>query len=153
MDHAACVAYFRARPLLCRVLMLTNRFLPYIIAVMFFCGGVYLLHRDGLFTAFFYFLIPAVKFIIATVLRAVINAPRPYDAADFEPLASYERGKGKSFPSRHTASAFAIARAFWAISPIMFAIGAVLAVIVGVCRVLCGCHYPKDVMFALLFLI
>ena len=55
-------------------------------------------------------LVPAACFLIATVLRPLIDKQRPYDRFDTPPVGSYRPGKGKSMPSRHTASAAAIAR-------------------------------------------
>lgn len=153
MDFGKVMGYFNQRPRLKNALVFANRCLPYLMAVLFFIGGGYLFFTGGLVSAFWYFLIPAVKFVLATVIRAAVNVPRPYDVLDYEPLVPVEHGKGKSTPSRHTACAFAIARAFLMISPWAFGAGVLLAIAVGTCRVLCGCHFPKDVFFAVLFII
>lgn len=146
-------AYFRAHPGLLRLLLFVNKGLPYGIGLLFFVGGCFLLVSDGIAKAAWYFGVPAVKFILVSVIRAWINAPRPYDVLDFEPLVAVERGKGKSTPSRHTASAFAIARSLCLIAPWAGSIGVILAFLVGICRVLTGCHYPKDVVLAIIFFI
>ena len=54
-------------------------------------------------------LVPAACFILCTVLRPLIGRERPYDRFHAQPVGSYRPGKGKSLPSRHTASAAAIA--------------------------------------------
>ena len=54
-------------------------------------------------------LVPAACFLICTALRPMIGRQRPYDRFGTEPVGSFVRGKGKSMPSRHTASAAAIA--------------------------------------------
>ena len=47
-------------------------------------------------------LVPAAGFLLVTVLRACINAPRPYEAMDI-PAITPKDTRGKSFPSRHAA--------------------------------------------------
>ena len=97
-------------------------------------------------------LVPAVCFIVCTALRPVIGRQRPYDRFDAEPVGRFVRGKGKSMPSRHTASAAAIAFAVaWAFpSPIIMALMGLLCLLIAALRVLCGQHYPGDVFAALL---
>ena len=53
-------------------------------------------------------LIPLCTLILVTVIRALINAKRPYEVYDYTP-AVHKDTKGKSFPSRHTVCAFIIA--------------------------------------------
>ena len=96
-------------------------------------------------------LVPAACFLVCTALRPVIGRERPYDRFDAEPVGSYRRGKGKSMPSRHTASAAAIALAvaYAFPSPAIIACMAALCVLIASLRVLGGQHYPSDVMAAL----
>jgi len=96
--------------------------------------------------------VPAACFIVCTVLRPLISRERPYDRFDAEPVGSFVRGKGKSMPSRHTASAAAIAIAVcWAFpSPAVILFMALLCALIAVLRVVCGQHYPGDVLAALL---
>ena len=54
-------------------------------------------------------IVPAVCFAVVTVLRPLIGKQRPYDRYGVPPVGAYKPGKGKSMPSRHTASAAAIA--------------------------------------------
>ena len=60
-------------------------------------------------------LVPAACFLLVTLIRPIINRQRPYDFFNAAPVGSYRSGKGKSMPSRHTASAAAIAivSSFW----------------------------------------
>jgi len=96
-------------------------------------------------------LVPAACFIICTVLRPIIGRQRPYDRFDAEPVGSFVRGKGKSMPSRHTASAaaiaFAVAYAFP--SPVIVISMLLLCALIASLRVLGGQHYPGDVLAAL----
>ena len=57
---------------------------------------------------FLFIILPAIDLIFISALRKILNKPRPYDELNYEPLGKYKRGKGQSFPSRHTASAFII---------------------------------------------
>ena len=97
-------------------------------------------------------LVPAACFMLCTVLRPLIGRQRPYDRFDAEPVGRFRRGKGRSMPSRHTASAAAIAIAVaWAFpSPVVILLMALLCALIACLRVLCGQHYPGDVLAALL---
>ena len=96
-------------------------------------------------------IVPAVCFIVCTVLRPLIGRQRPYDRFSAAPVGSYRPGKGKSMPSRHTASAAAIAMAVVYITPslpLRAAMGLLCALIASL-RVLAGQHYISDVLAAL----
>ena len=97
-------------------------------------------------------LVPAACFILCTVLRPLIGRQRPYDRFNAEPVGSYRPGKGKSMPSRHTASAAAIAlaAAYVFASPAVTAAMSLLCLLIAGLRVLCGQHYVSDVLAALL---
>lgn len=87
----------------------------------------------------------AVPFVIVTVVRALINAPRPYEILDFYEVKPKSK-KGHSFPSRHAASAFVIAavvifHSVW-FGALLFALGILLCV----CRVILGIHFVRDVL-------
>ena len=96
-------------------------------------------------------LVPAACFLVCTALRPMIGRQRPYDCFDAEPVGRFVRGKGKSMPSRHTASAAAIAFAVAYVfpSPVIIVCMAVLCVLIASLRVLAGQHYPSDVLAAL----
>ena len=96
--------------------------------------------------------VPAACFIICTILRPLIGRQRPYDRFDAEPVGRFVRGKGKSMPSRHTASAAAIAIAVaWAFPhPAVILMMALLCAVIALLRVACGQHYVSDVLAALL---
>ena len=52
-------------------------------------------------------LVPAACFAVVTALRPLLGKQRPYDRYGAPPVGAYSPGKGKSMPSRHTASAAA----------------------------------------------
>ncbi|MBR2279949.1 MAG: phosphatase PAP2 family protein [Ruminococcus sp.] len=96
--------------------------------------------------------IPAVTFLSVTLLRKIINRPRPYEALDINPLIE-KNTVGQSFPSRHSASIFTIAIASYTISPALMAVLLVIGVIMSVSRVLAGVHYISDVVAGALYAI
>ena len=145
--------FIRSNKFMHNWIRLTDRYCPYLIAALYFCGGLVLFERGHYHDMLWYFGMPALKFVLATVVRKLINAPRPYDVYHFDPIGPYEPGKGKSFPSRHTASAFAIARALWYVDKNFFVIGILIACSVGMLRIMTGKHFPKDVIAAAVFLL
>lgn len=97
-------------------------------------------------------LVPAACFLAVTALRPAIGRERPYDRFNAEPVGRFRRGKGKSMPSRHAASAAAIAMAViyaFPTPPVAAGMLALCAVIAAL-RVLAGQHYMSDVIAALL---
>ena len=96
-------------------------------------------------------LVPAACFLLVTALRPAIGKQRPYDRFGAPPVGEYKPGKGRSMPSRHTASAAAIACAVcwlypaWGLRAAMILLCAVIAAL----RVLSGQHDISDVLVAL----
>lgn len=92
--------------------------------------------------------ITAIPFIAVTVMRKVINAPRPYEVFDCEELEYLrELGrKGQSFPSRHVASSFIIGSALCFAELHAGIIVLALGVLLAVLRVLLGRHFIRDVI-------
>lgn len=95
-------------------------------------------------------LTPAACFLVCTVLRPLIGRMRPYDRFQTEPVGRYRPGKGKSMPSRHTASAAAIALAVVYVRPTPLTAAAMLLLcaVIAALRVLSGQHYVSDVLCA-----
>ena len=94
-------------------------------------------------------LIPGISFVLLTLVRDRINAPRPYEVLDIRPLLLKDT-KGHSFPSRHVFSVFVIAftvgvHIHWA----GIALGAV-GLLISLIRVLAGIHFPRDVLAGML---
>lgn len=124
------------------------------------CGAIYLAmltwlawHRDvRLLKAA---AVPAVSFLVVTVLRPIVNRQRPYDRFQVPPVGKWKPGKGRSMPSRHTVSAVSIAVAVMYVFPLpwvcicMMALGLLIALL----RVFSGQHFPSDVAAAVLLAI
>ena len=89
--------------------------------------------------------VTAVGFVAVSFFRRRFNAPRPYECCAIAPLIARD-GAGKSFPSRHAFSAFAIAASWFAASAPVAVVLLVAAVVLAVCRVLGGVHFPHDVV-------
>ena len=97
-------------------------------------------------------LVPAVSFVLVSAFRKAVNAPRPYEAFDIDPLIKKET-HGKSFPSRHLFSAAIIAFALWWVNPVFGPIALIACVVVGFCRIVGGVHFPRDIVGAFIFAI
>ena len=89
--------------------------------------------------------VTAVGFVAVSFFRRRFNAPRPYECCAIAPLIARD-GAGKSFPSRHVFSAFAIAASWFAASVPVAVVLLVAAGALAVCRVLGGVHFPRDVV-------
>ena len=90
-------------------------------------------------------LVPAVSFVGLSVVRKIINAPRPYEKFDMPPVLEKDT-KGKSFPSRHVFSVFIIAMTiFYEHSGAGVLLG-IIGLLLGIVRVLVGVHEPKDII-------
>ena len=92
-------------------------------------------------------LVPGISFVLVTILRRAVNAPRPYTVFNTPPVIPKDT-IGNSFPSRHTFSIFIIGMTFCACcplpwsGPVVLALGCVLAAL----RVVGGVHFPRDVI-------
>ena len=92
-----------------------------------------------------YILLPGLTFLGVTLIRKTLNQARPYETWDIQPYLKKET-QGQSMPSRHVFSATMISMCFLHFNICLGAVLLVLSVILAVCRVLGGVHYPKDVL-------
>lgn len=90
-------------------------------------------------------IIPAVSFIIVSLIRKWIDFPRPYEVLDIDPIIKKET-KGNSFPSRHVFSVFIIAMTLYYIMPSISLLLMFIGFIIAVTRVVGGVHFPRDVI-------
>lgn len=90
-------------------------------------------------------LITGVPFAVVSVIRRLINAPRPYELFEF--YREKPKGKtGQSFPSRHV---FSITVTGIALMPWSLLVGIgllVLGAALALIRVLLGIHFIRDVV-------
>ena len=90
-------------------------------------------------------IIPAFTLVTVSLVRKLINAPRPYEKYDTNPLIKKDK-KGHSFPSRHSASVFIIAAAFLYVCLPLGVLFFCIGIIMCLSRVLAGVHFIKDVV-------
>ncbi len=86
-----------------------------------------------------------VPFIAVSILRRIINAPRPYELLPFYEKMPKKKS-GRSFPSRHVFSVFAIAVALIPATPLVGALLLFLGVLLAFVRVALGIHFVRDVL-------
>lgn len=142
------ISFIRSSKWLTKGVWGLSKVLPLLMAALYCAGCLVLIIMRHSMT-FKFLAVPAFVFIFVTIFRKIINRKRPYDALEYQPLLSYEPGKGKSFPSRHTASAFVIAFAFWWICPWIGILLTIGAAGVAISRVVAGMHYISDVLAGL----
>ncbi len=139
--------YFTATKSRFNIIKALHDILPAIMMMFYPLQLVYLLFTEGYKSEVFLkaTFVPLFVLILVTVMRYIINAKRPYEVYDYSPAVKKDT-KGKSFPSRHTASAFIIAMAFLYIDTKIGIIMLVLATLIGITRVLSGAHFIRDVL-------
>jgi len=127
-----------------KVLLLANRLLTWLCYAAYpaLLAGL-ALGRDGRFWRVL--VVPAASFVLVSLVRRGINAPRPYEALEIDPIIK-KGTQGKSMPSRHVFSIFVIAMSFLWVLPwagiVLLFLGALLAA----ARVIGGVHFPRDVL-------
>ena len=90
-------------------------------------------------------LVPAISFVLVTIFRKIINAPRPYEKFEIPPVIDKDT-KGKSFPSRHVFSVFIIAVTIFYSHPGPGIVIGLIGVAMAIIRVLGGVHEVRDVV-------
>jgi len=90
-------------------------------------------------------LAPSIFFVLVSIFRKVVNAPRPYEVTGNEPIIKKET-EGNSFPSRHVFSVFVIATTLYFISNPLGIFLMLAGIILAVLRVVGGVHFPRDVI-------
>lgn len=84
-----------------------------------------------------------IPFVAVSVIRRLINAPRPYELYDFYEAKPKDK-RGSSFPSRHVFSAFLIATLSAEMSIYICIALLTVGVVLAVSRVLLGIHFIRD---------
>ncbi|WP_294154358.1 phosphatase PAP2 family protein [uncultured Clostridium sp.] len=150
LQYIKLTSFFRKTKLRENIMKCLCKFTPLIVVLIYLFSLVFLFINKNDKLLMFTF-VPASNFIFITILRKVLNKPRPYDLFNHVPLVSYTKGKGKSFPSRHTSSAFIIAISYFYIGSIPLGLFMIfIAFIIGLSRVVAGVHFLKDIIAATL---
>ena len=143
-DHIA--GKIKNNPLFLSLLRTFNRFMTVVMPIVYLTLLVATYFQEGLGKqVLMYVFIPASGFVILSLLRKKINAPRPYEEWDIKPLLDRD-SPGQSMPSRHVFSATIISMACLHASLTMGMICLTLSAFLGLVRVLGGVHYSKDVV-------
>ena len=88
---------------------------------------------------------PMAAFFFVTILRRALNFRRPYEVFGTTPLLEKDTER-RSFPSRHVASALAIAASLLVWDVRLAALLAVFGVLIAFLRVAGGVHFLRDVI-------
>lgn len=143
-DHVA--GNLENKPFLLSLLRAFNRFMTVVMPIIYLTLLATTYLQEGLGEqALIYVFVPASGFVILSLLRKKINAPRPYEEWGIKPLLDRD-SPGQSMPSRHVFSATIISMACLHASLSVGVILLVLSALLGLVRVLGGVHYPKDVV-------
>ena len=143
-DHIA--SNIGNKPFLLSLLRAFNRFMTIVMPMIYLTLLAITYLQQGLGKQVgIYLFIPASGFVILSLLRKKINAPRPYEEWTIKPLLDRD-SPGQSMPSRHVFSATIISMACLHASLTMGMICLTLSAFLGLVRVLGGVHYPKDVV-------
>ena len=143
-NHIA--ANIENKPFFLRLLRAFNRFMTVVMPIVYLTLLATTYFQEGLGKqVLIYVFVPATGFMILSLLRKKINAPRPYEEWTIKPLLDRD-SPGQSMPSRHVFSATIISMACLHASLSLGVILLVLSAFLGLVRVLGGVHYPKDVV-------
>lgn len=150
LQYIKLTSFFRKTKFRENLIKCLCKFTPLLVVLIYLFSLVFLFINKNEKLIIFTF-VPASNFIFITIIRKILNKPRPYDLFNHIPLVSYTKGKGKSFPSRHTSSAFIIAISYFYIGNIPLSLFMIsIAFIIGLSRVIAGVHFPKDIVVAAL---
>jgi len=143
-DHIA--GKIEKKPIFLSLLRTFNRFMTVVMPIVYLALLATTYLQQGLGKqVLMYVFVPASGFVMLSLLRKKLNAPRPYEVWGIVPLLDRD-SPGQSMPSRHVFSATIISMACLHASLTMGMICLILSAILGLVRVLGGVHYPKDVV-------
>ena len=134
------------KPIFLRLLRAFNRFITVVMPMIYLTLLATTYFQQGLGKQIWiYVFVPASGFVILSLLRKKVNAPRPYEVWEIVPLLNRD-SPGQSMPSRHVFSATIISMACLHASLSVGVILLVLSALLGLVRISGGVHYPKDVV-------
>ena len=115
------------------------------ITVYSFIVKIVTMLQDDFMGAVWLGVITGVPFLAVSLLRFVLNTPRPYEVFEFYKEAPKNK-KGRSFPSRHVFSVFIIATVLMPWNVLVGCSLFLLGILLSVIRVLLGIHFIRDVL-------
>ena len=144
------LCFFSKNSIRLKMIRFFAKYLPLIEAAVYLIFAVILLSVEHP-NALRFLIIPAVTFVLTTVIRRLINRRRPYEVMGFEPLLDHQTDKRQSFPSRHTVSAWIIAFVFLEFNIVTGICAMIPALLISASRICTGMHYPSDVLGGFIF--
>lgn len=132
------------KPRLCRLLRLVSH-LAGILAFLLYLSVFIMTLLFSAFCALKLLIILGVSYVLVSIFRKKINAPRPYELYSFYEVPPKSK-RGVSFPSRHVFLVFAISTLCFPLLPLPSLILLLFAVTQAVSRVLLGIHFIRDVV-------
>ncbi len=81
--------------------------------------------------------------ILTTLIKFIVDRPRPYIALSFTPLIT---SPDSAFPSGHATFFFAVAMAVWYLNRRWGNWLFLSAILIGLARVVAGVHWPLDIL-------
>ena len=138
------VAWVKRRPILKKTILILNQLITTITYIMYPLMIIEL-YLDDNPIIYVFVILPLVMFLLVSIFRNFYDAKRPYEIYEYEPIID-KKSLGRSFPSRHVFSIFVIAMSFFNINEYMGVLFLIMGMVLAVCRVLGGVHFPKDVI-------
>ncbi len=86
-----------------------------------------------------------IGYLITAVIKVIFPTLRPFRVESLEPLTFTIPNDG-SFPSGHSAEAFALATTIWLHDKKVGGVYMLSAIVVGAARVIANVHYPIDIV-------
>jgi len=123
-------------------------FLASFLIWILFAGLIYLWVIDGRVkreVALHAFLSALIAWGAAELIKSLFPIPRPFVTDHFPPLTLTIPIDG-SFPSGHTAASFALATSVWLHNKKLGLYFIIIALTIGVSRVLANVHWPLDII-------
>lgn len=148
INYAKIRAWFLAKEYRLTIFLLLYKGLPLLVFISYtvLCGLLLVLGDSRIYKVI---LIPMFIFISVSIMRKIINKPRPYVVLNIDPLVKKDKN-GESFPSRHVLSVSIIAVACFWIHPWLGFVMSILVIFIAIIRVLSGVHFIKDVIWGAL---
>ena len=144
MHHERLMRSVAKRPRLVKALKLYCHLASCVAVAAFSLLFRFYLNKSPLF-AVKYLMMLGIPFVLVSLLRRYLGAPRPYEIYDFFEIRPKDSEKN-SFPSRHAFSIFAIGVATWFAYPLFGSILLTLGLLMCMIRVALGYHFPRDVI-------
>ena len=135
-------------PKFVRILKILGALSVFYVAGVFLYGVAVLVYSGQYLFALHLSLVTAIPFLVVSLMRVLIDSPRPYEFFDIPELEEMRkcRKRGKSFPSRHVFSAFLIGTLWLYFNTLYGIVAIILGLFIATERVILGIHFPRDVI-------